>query len=73
LVTNRALRKWINRFNHCGVDGLIVKKPPGKIAIINDQRACELADLIDPPQQAARIFWTAKAFHGDIRFVSKNN
>ena len=26
LVTNRALRKWINRFNQCGVDGLIVKK-----------------------------------------------
>ena len=25
LVTNRALRKWINRFNPCGVDGLIVK------------------------------------------------
>jgi hypothetical protein len=25
LVTNRALRKWINRFNRCGVDGLIVK------------------------------------------------
>ena len=25
LVTNRAIRKWINRFNHRGVDGLIVK------------------------------------------------
>ena len=34
LVTNRALRKWINRFNHCGVDGLIVKKRPGRMAII---------------------------------------
>jgi len=29
LVTNRALRKWINRFNQCGVDGLIVKKRRG--------------------------------------------
>ena len=28
LVTNRALRKWINYFNQCGVDGLIVKKRP---------------------------------------------
>ena len=26
LVTNRALRTWINRFNESGVDGLIVKK-----------------------------------------------
>ncbi len=66
LVTNRALRKWINRFNQCGVDGLIVKKRPGRMAIINDQQAPELAELIDQPQQAQRSFWTAKAFHGYI-------
>jgi hypothetical protein len=28
VVTNRAIRKWINGFNQCGVDGLIVKKRP---------------------------------------------
>ena len=66
LVTKRALRKWINRFNHAGVDGLIVKKRPGRMAIINDQQASELTDLIDQPQQADRTFWTAKAFHGYI-------
>ena len=66
LVTNRALRKWINRFNQCGVDGLIVKKRPGRMAIINDEQAPELAELIDQPQQAQRSFWTAKAFHGYI-------
>ena len=66
LVTNRALRKWINRFNCRGVDGLIVKKRPGRMAIINDDQASELADLIDQPQQAERTFWTAKAFHGYI-------
>ncbi len=66
LVTNRALRKWINRFNYRGVDGLIVKKRPGRMAIINDDQASELADLIDQPQQAERTFWTAKAFHGYI-------
>jgi transposase len=49
LVTNRALRKWINRFNQCGVDGLIVKKRPGRMAIINDQQACERVELIDQP------------------------
>ena len=69
LVTNRALRKWINRFNQCGVDGLIVKKRPGRMAIINDQQASQLADLIDQPQQAKRSFWTAKAFHG---YISKH-
>jgi transposase len=66
LVTNRALRKWINRFNRCGVDGLIVKKRPGRMTIINNQQASELTDLIDQPQQAQRTFWTAKAFHGYI-------
>jgi transposase len=66
LVTNRALRTWINRFNESGVDGLIVKKRPGRTAIIRDQQAVELAELIDQPQQADRTFWTAKAFHGYI-------
>jgi hypothetical protein len=57
--------------NHCGVDGLIVKKRPGKMAIINDQQTLELTDLIDQPQQAQRSFWTVKAFHGYIS-VCKN-
>ena len=66
LVTNRGLRKWINSFNDSGVDGLIVKKRPGRMTIINDQQALELSDLIDQPQQADRTFWTARAFHGYI-------
>jgi len=66
LVTNCALKNWINRFNQCGVDGLIVKKRPGRMAIINEQQAPKLAQLIDEPQQAQRSFWTAKAFHGYI-------
>jgi transposase len=36
------------------------------MAIINDQQAPQLAQLIDEPQQAQRSFWTAKAFHGYI-------
>ena len=66
LVSNRALRKWINCFNQAGVDGLIVKKRPGRISIITDQQAPELAQLIDQPEKAKREFWTAKAFHGYI-------
>jgi transposase len=66
LVSNRALRKWINRFNQRGVDGLIDKKRPGRMTIIKDQQAPQLVRLIDEPQQAQRSFWTAKAFHGYI-------
>jgi hypothetical protein len=53
-------------FNQCGVDGLIVKKRPGTMAIIDDQQAPQLAQLIDQPQQAQRSFGPAKAFHGYI-------
>lgn len=66
LVTNRALRKWIKCFNDSGVDGLIVKKRPGRMAIINNKQATELSQLIDQPQKVDRTFWTARAFHGYI-------
>jgi transposase len=56
VVTNRAIRKWINAFNCCGVDGLIVKKRPGRMSIINDQQAPQLTDLIEQPRQAQRAF-----------------
>jgi len=42
LVTHRAIRNWINRFNQCGVEGLIVKKRPGRMTLINDQQASQL-------------------------------
>jgi transposase len=67
LITDRALRKWINLFNLCGVDGLIVKKRPGRTAIINESQACQLTELVEHPDKADRTFWTAKAFHGYIR------
>ncbi len=46
LVTNRALHKWINAFKQSGVDGLIVRKRPGRTAILTGKRAEELTKLI---------------------------
>jgi transposase len=66
LVTDRALRKWINAFNRRGVDGLIANKRPGRTALIGAQQAEELTTVVDHPVQAGRTFWTAKAFHGYI-------
>jgi hypothetical protein len=63
LKKSRLLPNDVPYFNQCGIDGLIVKKRPGKMAIINDQQAPELAELVDQPQLAQRSFWTAKAFH----------
>jgi hypothetical protein len=36
------------------------------MALINDQQAPQLAQLIDQPPQAQLSFWTAKALHGYI-------
>ena len=66
LVTERALRKWIRAFNESGIDGLIVRKRPGRTAIFNGKQAAELTQLIEQPEQVKRTFWTAKAFHGYI-------
>lgn len=66
LVTDRALRKWINFFNLSGVDGLIAQKRPGRTAIISESQTCQLYDLVEHPDKADRTFWTAKAFHGYI-------
>jgi len=60
------LRNDVPYFNPCGVDGLISKKRPGTMVIINDQKAPELVRLIDRPQQAQRSFCSANAFHGYI-------
>lgn len=63
-VTDRALRKWINAFNHCSIDGLIAKKRPRRTRILAGQKDQELVQIIEEPQRAERTFWIAKAFHG---------
>jgi hypothetical protein len=50
LVTKRALRKWINRFNQCGVHGLIVKK-----AYLADDEST----LVQQPPNRRRYLWPA--------------
>ncbi len=66
LVSDRSIRTWINAFNERGVDGLIVKKRPGRTTIIHGEKAEQLVELIEKPEKAKATFWTAKAFHGYI-------
>lgn len=66
LVTERALRKWINLFNERGVDGLVVKKRPGRTSLLRGEQVTNLVQLLEQPERAERTFWTAKAFHGYI-------
>jgi transposase len=60
LVTERALRKWIKAFNERGIDGLIVRKRPGRTAIFNGKQAAKLTQLIEQPEKAERTFWPPK-------------
>lgn len=69
VVTERALRKWIKAFNARGIDGLIVRKRPGRTSILRGEQVGQLTQLIEQPEQAERTFWTAKAFHGYISEV----
>jgi transposase len=66
VVTERALRKWVNAFNEQGIDGLIAQKRPGRTVILGGVQAENLTQLIEHPDQAQRTFWTARAFHGFI-------
>ena len=66
VITERSLREWVVAFNQSGIDGLIVKKRPGRTAIINADQREQFSRLIEAPAQAERDFWTAKAFHGYI-------
>ncbi len=66
LVTEGVLRKWIGLFNESGIDGLILKKRPGRTAILGGQQAKELVELLEQPEKAEQTIWTAKAFHGHI-------
>ena len=66
LVGERSLRSWIKAFNGGGIDGLIVKKRPGRTSILRGEQVGQLTQLIEQPERAERTFWTAKAFHGYI-------
>jgi len=66
-VTARALRQWIAAFNKSGIDGLVVRKRPGRPKTIPPQTIEHLRTDIESPKNAGRDFWTAKAFHGWLR------
>lgn len=54
VITNRALRKSLNRFHQGAVDGLIVTKRPGKTAITNSEWTMPLNSEFRP--SCRRVF-----------------
>ncbi len=49
-VTPQAIRDWIIRFNECGLDGLVNKKPPGRSPKLNTNDLIRLKQIINLEQ-----------------------
>ncbi len=66
-VTRRSLSEWVRRFNARGIDGLLERPRSGRPRKIKPQQSERYRALIDQPDHAGQIHWTAKKFHGYLR------
>jgi len=66
-VTRRTLYGWIRRFNERGVDGLIERSRSGRPRKISEKQTGQYRQLIEHPEEAGEMHWTAKKFHGYLR------
>ena len=46
-VTLQIVRDWVIRFNAEGPDGLVSRKAPGKVPILNDEQRSALAETVE--------------------------
>jgi transposase len=46
-VTLQIARDWVLRFNAEGPDGLVSRKAPGKVPILNDEQRRALAEIVE--------------------------
>jgi transposase len=63
-IHRRTLQIWINNFNRRGIDGLIEKKSPGRPRKITHEQTQTYRQLVEQPEKAGEIHWTARKFHG---------
>jgi transposase len=66
-VTRETLNRWIRRFNQRGVDGLIDAPRSGRPGQIAPDQSQSYRELIEHPEQAGQVHWTAKKFCGYLR------
>jgi transposase len=66
-ITRQTLNQWIKKFNQRGIDGLIDAPRSGRPAHINQEQKQKYRELIEHPEQAGQVHWTAKKFHGYLR------
>lgn len=66
-VTRETLNRWINNFNKRGIDGLIDAPRAGRPPDITPEQKPHYRALIEHPEQAGQVHWTAKKFCGYLR------
>jgi transposase len=66
-VSPRSLTNWINRFNQQGIDGLIEGARSGRPPKITPEQSAHYRQLIEQPELAGQLHWTAVKFHGYLR------
>jgi transposase len=66
-VSPRSLNNWIRRFNQQGIDGLIEGPRTGRPPKITLEESAHYRQLIEQPELAEQLHWTAVKFHGYLR------
>jgi len=66
-VTNRTLVRWVGVWNRQGVDGLVEKYRLGRPRKIPIERASEIVEVLENPEQADQVHWTGVKLHGYLR------
>lgn len=66
-ISRRTLFNWIHRFNEQGIDGLVDRPRAGRPRAIKKEQTERLKELIEKPELAGQVHWTAKKFHGYLR------
>jgi putative transposase len=66
-VSPRSLNNWIRRFNQQGIDGLIEGGRTGRPSKITPEQSAHYRQLIEQPEIAEQLHWTAVKFHGYLR------
>jgi transposase len=66
-ISLRSLNNWIRCFNQQGLDGLIEGERTGRPAKITPEQSARYRQLIEQPELADQLHWTAVKFHGYLR------
>lgn len=66
-ISLRSLNNWVRWFNQQGIDGLIEGARSGRPAKITPEQSAHYRQLIEQPELADQLHWTAVKFHGYLR------